>query len=86
MEIVSEQTIPGKLTLAVIDHGIGMTEEQIAGLFVQDISTPGTLGEKGTGLGLVVCQKLVEKGAENIRVVSQKGTGSTFYIDIPIAE
>ncbi|MBR4786393.1 MAG: tetratricopeptide repeat-containing sensor histidine kinase [Bacteroidales bacterium] len=86
VEIVSEQTIPGKVTLAVTDHGIGMTEEQIAGLFVRDISTPGTHGEKGTGLGLLVCQRLIEKGAEEIRVTSEKGVGSTFYLDIPIAE
>ncbi len=71
--------------LHISDTGIGMTEEQISRLFSIDnnISTPGTDNEPGTGLGLLLCKELVERNKAKISVESRVGKGSTFTIAFP---
>jgi PAS domain S-box-containing protein len=73
---------PGQVSLAfeVQDTGIGMTTEQIGKLFQSftqaDPSTTRKYG--GSGLGLVISQRLAEALGGDIKVVSQLGRGSTF--------
>jgi signal transduction histidine kinase/CheY-like chemotaxis protein len=69
-----------ELEFSVQDTGIGMTELQIANLFQAfsqaDVSTTRRYG--GTGLGLTICQKLLEMMGGGITVSSQPGAGSCF--------
>ncbi|MBK3519040.1 sensor histidine kinase [Carboxylicivirga marina] len=71
--------------LKIKDSGIGMTKEQISRLFniENNISTPGTNNEPGTGLGLLLCKELAEKNNAQIRIESEVGKGSTFIIAFP---
>jgi signal transduction histidine kinase len=46
-------------------------------------STKGTKGEKGTGLGLLLCRDLLAANKGKIDVTSQLGKGSTFKITLP---
>ena len=72
--------------IMVIDDGVGISEENIQKIFRIDSnhSTLGTNGEKGTGLGLVLCKEFVEKHNGQIRVESEPGKGSRFIFTLPL--
>ncbi len=73
-EIYVQSKITGKqVEISVIDHGIGISNEKLEQLFSQknDITTEGTAGEKGTGLGLMLCRDFVEKQGGKINVESE---------------
>ncbi|MFY8021630.1 MAG: sensor histidine kinase [Bacteroidia bacterium] len=74
--------------LVIKDMGIGMDENKTANLFslVKNTSMPGTSGEKGTGLGLIICKEFIEKNHGSIQVKSETGKGSSFIIHLPLAE
>ncbi|MCU0436856.1 MAG: tetratricopeptide repeat-containing sensor histidine kinase [Raineya sp.] len=66
--------------IAIQDTGIGMSSETLSKLFKQEvhITTHGTIGEKGTGLGLLLCKEMIEKNKGKIWAESNEGVGSTF--------
>jgi len=74
-------------SIHIADNGVGMTPEQLNHLLDRDIylSTTGTEGEKGTGLGLALCFDLVKKNHGDIKVSSSPGKGSVFTIILPSA-
>jgi len=74
--------------ISVSDSGIGISEENIAKIFVIDksFSTTGTEREKGTGLGLILCKEFVEKNGGKLWVKSKPNKGSTFFFTLPLPE
>jgi ligand-binding sensor domain-containing protein/signal transduction histidine kinase len=73
------------IQVLVIDNGTGISEENMQKLFKIDVKfkTPGTSGEKGTGLGLILCKEFVEKNGGQMIVRSILNQGSTFGFTIP---
>jgi signal transduction histidine kinase len=71
--------------ISIIDTGVGMSPENAAKLFnkTTHFTTYGTSGEKGTGLGLLLCQEMVEKNGGQIWVESQLGQGTSFNFTLP---
>jgi len=73
------------INVSIIDKGIGIKAGILENLFRIDKSTTtkGTLGEKGTGLGLILCKEFMEKNNGNLVVSSIEKEGSTFTIVLP---
>ncbi len=73
--------------IQIIDQGIGIDKENIDKLFRIDLKykSSGTAGEKGTGLGLLLCKEFVEINGGQIKVESKFGEGSTFLFTLPSA-
>ena len=83
VKVAAHQT-KKKTFIEVIDHGTGISELAIDGLFTMEIgSKDGTTGEKGSGLGLVLCQDFIRGQGGTIEVDSEVGKGSTFRIILP---
>jgi signal transduction histidine kinase len=76
------------LIISIIDNGVGMSEGQCLNLFQLNAlsSRKGTLGELGTGLGLILVKEFVEKNGGKIWVQSQEGIGTTFYFSLAKGE
>ncbi len=73
------------ITLSVSDTGMGMSQKRLNTLFLTDHvnSTPDTGGQKGTGLGLVLCKEFMEKHGGTIWAESIEQKGSVFFITLP---
>ena len=82
---VSAQADEKEFKIAIADTGIGISEEAQRKLFKHNIhySTYGTNGEKGTGLGLLLCEEMLAKNGGSISVKSEPGQGTTFWITLP---
>ncbi|EDM33991.1 hypothetical protein PBAL39_05903 [Pedobacter sp. BAL39] len=84
---LSSFSFDGYVAFSVKDSGIGMSSQQLDQLFShQSLSTCGTGGEKGTGLGLLLSKEYVEACGGQISAISTPGKGSTFTILLPLFE
>lgn len=79
---ISVFDIDESIRISVSDNGIGMSEKVQNGVFNVKKSgvSLGTAGEKGTGLGLVLCHEFVKLHNGDIAIESKEGEGATFHI------
>jgi signal transduction histidine kinase len=73
------------ILLKICDNGIGIPETKQKYLFTsaEMSSMPGTENEKGTGLGLKLCNELVKINKGTISIESKEGEGTCFLITLP---
>lgn len=85
--VIKAEKVRDKVEISIHDTGLGMTKTQMDKIFEPQIkvSLKGTTGEKGTGLGLVLCKRFVDLNHGEISVSSKKGQGSIFTVTLPIA-
>ncbi|RXT06534.1 HAMP domain-containing sensor histidine kinase [Ammoniphilus sp. CFH 90114] len=76
---VRADVLDNHVIIDVIDQGIGMTQEQVDRLGSPFFTTK----EKGTGLGIMVCYRIVEALEGTIQVKSEIGKGTHFQVAIP---
>ena len=83
--ILKSKKVKGRVLLRVKDTGVGITPQVREKLFTlsDDKVKRGTNGEKGTGLGLILCKQLVEMNNGNLSLETQVGKGTEFTISFP---
>lgn len=77
-----------EISVSVTDTGVGIAQEKIETLYKLDkdcVSTPGTNGERGSGLGLILCKDFIKKNGGQIFVESEISKGTTFTFTLPKA-
>jgi PAS domain S-box-containing protein len=83
--VISAMEEQDQVKIIISDSGVGMDGRTLENLFGITTNTPlpGTLNEKGSGFGLVLCKEFIEKLGGKIWVESEQGKGSDFIFTIP---
>ncbi|HEY5545299.1 MAG TPA: two-component regulator propeller domain-containing protein [Gemmatimonadaceae bacterium] len=73
-----------QLEIRVEDNGIGFENKDAARVFLPFHRLHGRAEYEGTGIGLTICRKIVQRHDGTIRAESQPGSGSRFIITLPL--
>ncbi|PQB05172.1 ligand-binding sensor domain-containing protein [Aureitalea marina] len=82
---IEGKIMEGTICITVKDTGIGIPEEKVKKLFKKNknFTTYGTDNEKGSGLGLELCNSLILKNGGSIQAFSVEGVGTTISFTLP---
>jgi PAS domain S-box-containing protein len=84
---VRSALVDGKLQITVEDNGIGFEEQYLERIFAPFQRLHGRNSQyEGTGMGLAICKKIVERHGGSITARSEPGKGSAFIITLPRTE
>lgn len=81
--------LPNSVVVMVEDTGMGIPKESREAVFdkFKQLNLPAVINvQKGTGLGLVIAQGIVEEHGGTVGVDSEEGEGSVFYFTLPLKE
>jgi len=85
--VISAQATEGeKVRINVRDNGIGIREDLHESVFGMFKRVHSRQKYEGTGIGLAVCRKIVDRHEGLIGVESQEGQGSVFWFTLPVAQ
>ena len=65
------------------DNGIGFDEKYLDRIFTPFQRLHGRMEYEGTGMGLAVCRKIIERHRGSITAKSTPGAGATFIVTLP---
>ena len=71
------------LNIEFSDQGPGVSEEHLEQIFDPFFTTKGP--DQGSGLGLMICHRIVSEHAGTIEVMTREGEGATFRVRLPVA-
>jgi PAS domain S-box-containing protein len=75
----------GSWRTCVLDRGVGVEPSEAARIF-QPLERAHQAGERGNGLGLATCRRIVEHHGGTIGVLPRTGGGSEFWFSLPAAD
>lgn len=77
-----------EVEIAVTDTGMGISDENLQKILDSDIhfTYKGTKGEKGSGLGLMLCLEFIKMNKGNYQINSEVGKGTRFTFTLPVAQ
>ncbi len=84
--ITAKDIEPNKIRLEIRDNGIGIKKEYYDRIFEMFCRLPSIRKNQGTGIGLALCKKVVQRHGGQIGVESTFGKGSKFWFILPSAE
>jgi PAS domain S-box-containing protein len=85
-EIQTESGDDDLCRLVIEDNGIGFDEKYLDRIFTVFQRLHGRTEYEGSGIGLAVCRKIVERHGGQITASAKSGEGATFYINLPIKQ
>ena len=76
---------PNGVEVVINDQGVGISSTRLKSLFDQtgNVSTTGTDGETGTGLGLTLCKEFIDRMSGRIWAKSKEGAGTVIHFTLP---
>jgi light-regulated signal transduction histidine kinase (bacteriophytochrome) len=86
VKIHSQTTKDNRIEIIFEDNGIGFDERHIDKIFQPFQRLHGKSAYEGTGMGLAICRKIVERHNGSIVAKSIPGEGSTFIVTLPIKQ
>ncbi len=73
-------------TITVSDNGIGFNEKHAGKIFRMFVRLHGRAEYEGSGIGLAICRKIVERHGGTIAATSTAGAGATFSVTLPVTQ
>jgi signal transduction histidine kinase len=86
VQVYALRRSPGQAEVFVEDNGIGFDSKDAERVFLPFHRLHGRSEYEGTGIGLTICQKIVERHGGTIHAESSPGTGTRFILGLPTQE
>ncbi|SMG46412.1 Signal transduction histidine kinase [Marivirga sericea] len=88
VSVKTEKIGDDKMQIQIIDTGVGIPKDLLGRIKLVDkkVSTKGTRGEKGTGLGLQLVREFLSIHKSELHIESEEKKGSTFYFILPFSQ
>lgn len=86
VRVSASETPFNRCMLTIADNGIGFDEKYASQIFKPFERLHSVSTYPGTGVGLAICERIVERHNGKITAKSTPGEGATFYVELPIIQ